>query len=329
MFGEAKHRSHLWTPQFVVFLFILGATLALQLLTSSTPPIDHREASTIAQVDTIKIQSIPQQPIQQGVVFFYHVYKTGGTTIRWNYRTLPEVTFVRAQSKQQYDNLAERIDQHLSRKQTYSKPLVAEIHVEAPDSDFPTLLDVRPQLARWKTLSQQHNVPFFSFTLVREPLSFAVSFFNMFHAPKNRYSWNPFDLLEPTEANLRASLVPNRQCYILGLQGDGMLRDNSTVPEDCRQVAHTLLNELDWVGTTERMQTETLPLLTKLILGNSTRGERMAAFRPTVEPRRSLSMSNLTEETKKFINEHSKLDQELYEAVRHAEMYNGWRIAVQ
>ena len=55
----------------------------------------------------------------------------------------------------------------------------------------------------------------------------------------------------------------------------------------------------------------------------------MDAFRPTVEPRRSLSMSNLTEATKRFILEHSKLDQELYEAVRQAEKYTGWRVAVQ
>ena len=166
MSGETKARVHVWTPQFVIFLLIIAANLALQLVTSTvTPTIDRRETSTDGQVDTIKIQSVPQQPIQQGVVFFYHVYKTGGTTIRWNYRTLPEVTFVRAQSKRQYDNLAVLIDQRLSRNQTYNKPLFAEIHVEAPDSDFPTMLDVRPQLDRWKKLSQENNVPFFSFTL--------------------------------------------------------------------------------------------------------------------------------------------------------------------
>jgi hypothetical protein len=333
--GGFKRRQAIGSSRFVVLLVIAVVSLALQITTSVTPSLDRRETTTTHHIEPINLlpQTL-QQPIQQGVVLFYHVFKTGGSTIRWNYRRLQQqVDFVRVQSKEQYDNVAVMIDQRLSHNQTFHKPLFVEIHVEAPDASFPTLLDMRPQLLQWNKLARQNNVPMFSFTLVREPLSFAVSFFNMFHAPKNRYSWNPFELLEPTEENLRLSLVQNRQCYILGIRGDGILLRGGSgsipKPEHCRQVKYMLENDLDWVGTTERMQTETLPLLTHLLLGNSSVGTSMGAFRPSVEPRRALSMTNLTEETKRYIIEHSRLDQDIYEAVQRAEEHASWRVAAQ
>lgn len=165
----------------------------------------------------------------------------------------------------------------------------------------------------------------FTFTLVREPLSFALSFFNMFHAPKNRYSWNPFDLYEPTEANLRKSLIPNRQCLILALAGDGTHKNTIPSSNDCYAVKSMLINDLDWVGTTEHMQEETLPLLTHLLLHNASTGKSMPYFRPTVEPRRSLSLKNLSLATKEYILEHSGMDIELYHAVLETEQRRRWR----
>ena len=285
---------------------------------------DERRMATIGDVPDQERVIYPE--VGNGVVLFWHVYKTGGTTIRLNFRRLPTVEFVRVKTRRSFDNIAlPMISQRLARARAYKKPLFVEVHVEAPDDAFPTLLSLRQQLREWKAISAKSGVPFFSFTLLREPFSFGLSFFNMFHAVQKKYDWNPFELLEPTDENLKKSFVWNRQCLILGLTGDGISRDKIPTASVCRQVKEMLLHDLDWVGTTENLQTETLPLLTHLLLQNVSVGQSMASFRPVVEPKRSLSRANITDATKRYILDHSSLDSELYNAVVDIERRRIWR----
>jgi hypothetical protein len=88
---------------------------------------------------------------------------------------------------------------------------------------YPTLVDLEPQLELWKDLTQQHNLGFFSFTVLREPVSFALSFFNFMHVNYNLgKKWQPLYSLEATQKDFLQSLVPNRQCVPFGTSPVGL-----------------------------------------------------------------------------------------------------------
>ena len=180
-------------------------------------------------------------------------------------------------------------------------------------------VDGIPQLTNsmvkeWRSLSLQHGVPFFAFTLLREPLSFYLSYFQHFHHPGCQASWcEPKVWRMTNEANFLQALQSNQQCREL-FSGQRWHRKREEQPpeaswSDCQDVRDELEATWDWVGITSRLQNSTLPLLTHLLFHNHTMGRGM--HRKNHHTRKYLD--GLSRSTERAARRQCQLDQWLYE----------------
>jgi hypothetical protein len=215
-----------------------------------------------------------------------------------------------------------KIKQIVSQASTKNKTYFVELHIGYPAPSFPTLTQLESDLILMRNLTDKSNMGFFSFTLVREPVSFAVSFFNFFYGSTfTAEIWNPFPTLNVTEENFQKTLVPNRQCVVLDTHPMGMnMKNQSSLQTDAscnvHRVQNVLLEQMDWVGTTENLQTETLPLLSEILIGNSKIGIRQSAKNVAADRDfTSIRQSDLSAKTLELVQNFTRLDQQIHDTI--------------
>jgi hypothetical protein len=241
------------------------------------------------------------------------------------------------------------------------KLILLELHVEHPAPNFPSLVEMAPMIQHWRKEADNRNIGFFAFTMVREPVAHALSFFNFFHVGHNDFRppptlidhdyWNPFQPLNMSESNfLHSNYMNNRQCRMFGSdpeatksapddlvwktkkqQQEGTDTDtdtdelfvahhqqqnnNNNIPT-CQvdKVHDALFESMDWVGTTEHMQNETLPLLTKLIVNDPSLGRKNNPYKVFDKAGGTPGMKkkDLSDEGLSQIIEQTNLDRRLY-----------------
>ena len=233
-----------------------------------------------------------------GVVAFYHVAKTGGSTIRGflerlsrerssefryirftngpdrNIQATNETTTTsgsrcvpsgRKKSKMRtfHESIKTRL---LSNSTEPQKTLLFKWHGESMG-----LKNLAPYIQQWRSMSHTHNTPFFAFALVRDPIPFAVSCFKFFHLGCE-LSWCEHDQYDnATEDNLLLSVKPNQQCFLLTHTSanermhPSFYQQCKVTQNACEATYKTMKDSLDWIGTTEKLSTETMPLLSYLL----------------------------------------------------------------
>jgi hypothetical protein len=189
-----------------------------------------------------------------GVIVFWHLAKTGGTSVRKRCATLPGVDYLLLVKPEDYYRGTDIIADYLIPRQEldsvdafdhrHNHTLFVELH----GMNAPTVLDLQDQMKYWRTLSEKHNTPLFIFTLLREPVAYSVSYFNFFHQ-------NVTEM--PSDKDLE-KVSFNRQCHTLAASPGYNARI-------CALLYKKLNILFDWVGTTEKMSEETLPLLQHLL----------------------------------------------------------------
>mmetsp|Transcript_16255 Transcript_16255/g.37436 ORF Transcript_16255/g.37436 Transcript_16255/m.37436 type:complete len:416 (+) Transcript_16255:135-1382(+) len=311
-----------------------------------------------------------------GIIVFYHVYKTGGSTVgklmheltqkdQSFYAPTPEDRVSEIRSDGGTENVygkamrsKARLFFTMIRKQidwvedcvttvnmaaTAKKLVLLELHVEYPAPGFPSLVELAPKIEQWRALADQRGVGFFAFTVMREPVAHALSFFNFFHVGNNfgrdppsrddHDYWNPFKPLMSTEKNfLRSYYAHNRQCRMLSTDPQSIFaapkylvwnKDKVTKeqvaisrkPCDIDGVHDTFFHSMDWVGTTEMLSNETLPLLTQLVLGDPSVGRKNPPFKVfDNNPSGNVGMKshNLSDKAMSIILDETELDRSLY-----------------
>jgi hypothetical protein len=166
-----------------------------------------------------------------------------------------------------------------------------------------SVLQLYTELQRWRRMSIQHDTGFFAWTLVREPVSFSVSYFNFFWAAPCLFdSGCPYKLYAPTQVNFRFTAKANVQCLYWS-RSDVTWRsfkethdqsDPSRVAwpvateTECQAVSQVLLSEMDWVGTTDKLSQETLPLLA-FMLSSSSAVVDLQTIEPEEEERQAVA----------------------------------------
>lgn len=313
-----------------------------------------------------------------GIIVFYHIYKTGGSTVGkmlhelfqrdklkheqlFNHKNDSGTTSSNLSSnaakasKLFFTMIRKHIDWErdcvtvMNIAQNQKKLMMLELHVEYPAPNFPSLVELAPTIQRWRAASKDRGIDFFAFTLIREPIPHALSFFNFFHVGHNEYRgpptkskhdyWNPFQPLKSSEQNfLRSYFVGNRQCRmydsdpeaIAGAPAD--LVWNTTENQNSNdffdachfeKVHDALFEALDWVGTTENLQFETLPLLTKLAVNDPSIGRKNKPFKvfDKVEGikgsliAKGMKVADLSNKTFAKIYAQTNLDRKLYNDV--------------
>jgi hypothetical protein len=255
-----------------------------------------------------------------GVIVFWHLAKTGGTTVRKQCASLPGVDYLLLLSPDDYfsgskviaDRLipSSRMEEFDAFNHSHRHTLFVEFHgVLSP----PTVLDMESQLQYWRSLARQHGTPLFVFTIFREPTSHALSFYNFFHRGMH---------FPPSQRDLPRKSF-NRQCHTLASPGHN------------KQICATLYSKLyhlfDWVGITERLTEETLPLLQHLLRFKQAQ-QKFAAINeesfvlPTnltrnhynvaVGGNNTLHRENLSPETLQTLKDKTCLDRGLWERVQ-------------
>jgi len=113
----------------------------------------------------------------------------------------------------------------------------------------------------------------------------------------------------------------NPQCLFLA-RGERTFGDEGEAPElrdrvpltrkDCQETYMSLQRTMDWIGRTDTLDTETLPLLTHIMFGKPNLGKQVPKVNVSPTQGGYVKRSKITDATQKTLERVSQLDQELY-----------------
>lgn len=280
-----------------------------------------------------------------------HIPKTGGTTIRELVKYMKngkrsQVDYTYLTGTRELKHITDHMNKWLTNGTRVvnvtidsQKPAhtVHFIEYHALDRNCATFLQLSEALLpQWKRLSEDSNVSFFLFGIVREPIALAVSFFNYYRAMEQ----NPkrFDLISPEDATEDIFLqetIANPQCLFLARNEDSFtktgqdLRDSFTW-EECQQAYAGIVDLFDWVGTTDRIRNETLPLLKKIFSTNPHTNRlirnisNVVNVNPSAAGKAPIQRATLSEKTLEEIRRKTSWDLELYKSIQREYSYDEW-----
>ena len=250
------------------------------------------------------------------VIFFLHIPKTGGSTLATLLRGVSD-HYYKGQGKQQYNRGVRRLDQAL--QEWDNKTHCFELH----SADAPAFLTVLDKLDSWKRQCNQLNVPFFAFAVVREPISWAFSFFQFYHGGHHR----KFQTYKSaTEEDFLRHALPNPQCLFLTRSERLYLpeRRNDTwdlSSSECNEAYEAMSKYLDYVGSTSNLSNVTIPLLSKVI------GTPLnTSFAVNKSTKKNIRKDQVSNEGIGFLRQINSLDQALYDRLlsRYSSTHERW-----
>jgi hypothetical protein len=258
---------------------------------------------------------------ENAVVIFIHVPKTGGVSIVSNVKRGPVKMkyFLFINEKKKTWSLGkDYIDHYCSSPGTTyeeKQSVFLELHTLAP-----AYMEIQDQIQAWRTNATTNGKELFVFTILREPVSWALSAFNYVHTKKvNELMTDP----NTTTINtvMRSIAQENPQCSFLAhswiYPQAPDRRRWSAKKKDCDLLLNSLMSQIDYIGITERHQ-ETLEMLRYLLdfpMSYTFTHENPAGVR-NGKKNAYIKHDRLTNETIQYHKDISLLDYELYHSVQ-------------
>lgn len=151
---------------------------------------------------------VPPDMRDEGLVIFWHVAKAGGTTVRNLFRQKFDSTTVYQRAKF-FDRLPAMRGYLMGEPpSSREKPgRRTRMFVEVHDGPNPTLFEAARALRDLRGEAARRGVPFFVFTVLRDPVDYMVSFFNY----QNVYGTRRYERANATEEDFRRVSLPSPQ----------------------------------------------------------------------------------------------------------------------
>ena len=174
----------------------------------------------------------------------------------------------------------------------------------------PSFHALATKFMEWKKTCRHLGIPFFAFTVLREPQSFALSYFNFFHGGHHRKykyyaSANQTTFLRHTLSNPQCLFLARSDMqYLPQYQNDSQ---NFTWKE-CLEAYDDLMALMDWVGITSNLSNETIPILST-VLGKTLD----VGYHINQSHKRNFVVSQLDDAGKQVIANRTLFDRRIYE----------------
>jgi hypothetical protein len=274
-----------------------------------------------------------------GVIIFFNIAASGGLAIRQFVQNQQNLNNdITADDDSQSDNFNIRTERMYNPETAvqFENEIVKELTNKPNDETNKTILFVEisgdvPGFVYWqKKLDRFRELAiaksFFSFTLVREPVSYHTSYFNTYQlAPcvdnvSEDYLCEQ-TLVQPsdmTENVLIDRSIPNHQClWLARLSHNPYNQESCVTDEECRGTYSYMRDHLDWIGTTEEIQTVTIPLLSYMISSKENEpGKQTNPVTIGLVKAGQLEVRDISESTTTTLLERSAGDAEVYTAVK-------------
>ncbi|GKY94400.1 hypothetical protein MPSEU_000406000 [Mayamaea pseudoterrestris] len=254
-----------------------------------------------------KKQTLPVRNENGLIIVFIHIPKTGGTSTRAALSKASD-EFLFGLGEEACRKHVDTMYRQLS-NWTPGKFLLFELHTLT----CPPYMAHRHHLEAWRNMAAFQEIPFFAFSMVREPYSNAVSWYSYYFGP---VGFNH----ELTEDDFKDSLVHNVQSLFLARSEQAYRHKELRIGysrQEFETVAKYFLQDMDWIGTLEQQSTETIPLLNRVT-------NMKLNFEHKNESPDSFGKTNVTEATKEWVLEENAWDIELYQQAQARFPINMW-----
>lgn len=265
-----------------------------------------------------------------GIFVFLHIPKTGGSAVRsWLLDRLSNETSYLQIDSQNIDRASSYIGCWKGRGETktlsdyceHGTPnktiVVYEAHGGPPCLFYKQLSE---NLGRWRDVAKKNQVPFFAFTMVREPISWYQSFYNYYVRGKRNATETDFFQDPHMKANMQCA-------ELFGIQWRKVRPATQVSFSQCVDALALLKNQMDWVSTTDTISAELMPLISYL---GGFENRKMGVIRPrhpsgsSRADENKLVLSKFSEKGKDLLRNWTEWDASLYEDIRRSYDFNNF-----